>query len=210
MKKRNSKPDFSSIGLITGLTKEAFEWVRNLTMGNKKPIITEEEIEQAKEDIKNGEVEKGDVVVIRYEGPKGGPGMPEMLKPTAAIMGAGLGNDVALITDGRFSGGSHGFVVGHVSPEAQEGGNIAIVKNGDIITIYAVKNTIDVAISDEELAERGVELEVAMTEFHEFIRGSILVAHNADFDMSHIYEQFRKLRIYTGDYPTIDTLQLAD
>ncbi len=104
--------------------------------------------------IKNGEVEKGDVIVIRYEGPKGGPGMPEMLKPTAAIMGAGLGKDVALITDGRFSGGSHGFVVGHISPEAQEGGNIALIENGDIITIDAVKNTINLEVSDEELSKR--------------------------------------------------------
>ena len=94
------------------------------------------------------------MVVIRYEGPKGGPGMPEMLKPTAAIMGAGLGKDVALITDGRFSGGSHGFVVGHVSPEAQDGGNIALVKDGDIITIDAVNNSIKMEISSEELAER--------------------------------------------------------
>jgi len=104
--------------------------------------------------IKNGEVVKGDVIVIRYEGPKGGPGMPEMLKPTAAIMGAGLGKEVALITDGRFSGGSHGFVVGHVSPEAQDGGNIALVKNGDIITIDAVKNTIIMEVSEEELTKR--------------------------------------------------------
>ena len=104
--------------------------------------------------IKNGEVKKGDVVIIRYEGPKGGPGMPEMLKPTSSIMGAGLGKDVALITDGRFSGGSHGFVVGHVAPEAQEGGNIALVENGDIITIDAVKNTIDIEISEEELQKR--------------------------------------------------------
>lgn len=109
--------------------------------------------------IKDGQVEKGDVVVIRYEGPKGGPGMPEMLKPTAAIMGAGLGKDVALITDGRFSGGSHGFVVGHVSPEAQEGGNIALVENGDIITIDAVKNTIELEVSDEILAERRAQWE---------------------------------------------------
>jgi dihydroxy-acid dehydratase len=84
--------------------------------------------------IGRGDVKKGDVVVIRYEGPKGGPGMPEMLKPTAAIMGAGLGKDVALITDGRFSGGTHGFVVGHITPEAQEGGAIALVENGDTIT----------------------------------------------------------------------------
>ena len=104
--------------------------------------------------IKNGKVKKGDVVVIRYEGPKGGPGMPEMLKPTSAIMGAGLGKDVALITDGRFSGGSHGFVVGHISPEAQDGGTIALVQDGDIITIDAVKNTINVEISDEEIQKR--------------------------------------------------------
>lgn len=106
------------------------------------------------EGIKNGKVKKGDVVIIRYEGPKGAPGMPEMLKPTSSIMGAGLGKDVALITDGRFSGGSHGFVVGHVSPEAQVGGNIALVENGDIISIDAVNNTIDIEISDELLAER--------------------------------------------------------
>lgn len=101
-----------------------------------------------------GRVTKGDVVVIRYEGPKGGPGMPEMLKPTAAIMGSGLGKEVALITDGRFSGGTHGFVVGHVSPEAQEGGNIALLKDGDMVTIDAEKNTISVDLSDEELQQR--------------------------------------------------------
>lgn len=106
------------------------------------------------EGIKNGDVKKGDVVIIRYEGPKGAPGMPEMLKPTSSIMGAGLGKEVALITDGRFSGGSHGFVVGHVSPEAQVGGNIALVENGDIIAIDAVNNTIDIEISDEELEKR--------------------------------------------------------
>ncbi len=104
--------------------------------------------------IGKGEVKKGDVVVIRYEGPKGGPGMPEMLKPTAAIMGAGLGKDVALITDGRFSGGTHGFVVGHVSPEAQDGGTIGLLKNGDVITIDAEKNEISVNLSDEELRNR--------------------------------------------------------
>lgn len=108
----------------------------------------------ANDGIRDGKVLKGDVVVIRYEGPKGGPGMPEMLKPTAAIMGAGLGNDVALITDGRFSGGTHGFVVGHISPEAQVGGPIAFVKNGDKITIDAIKNTIDFDVSAEELAKR--------------------------------------------------------
>jgi dihydroxy-acid dehydratase len=104
--------------------------------------------------VRAGEVKPGNVVVIRYCGPKGGPGMSEMLKPTSAIMGAGLGSTVALITDGRFSGGSHGFVVGHVTPEAYEGGAIALIENGDIITIDAVKNTIDVKISDDEMAKR--------------------------------------------------------
>ncbi len=108
----------------------------------------------ANDGIKAGEVKKGDVVVIRYEGPKGGPGMPEMLKPTAAIMGAGLGKDVALITDGRFSGGTHGFVVGHVAPEAQLGGLIGLIKDGDIISIDAAKNTIEVAIEAKDLEAR--------------------------------------------------------
>ena len=108
----------------------------------------------ANDGIRDGKVEKGDVVVIRYEGPKGGPGMPEMLKPTAAIMGAGLGKEVALITDGRFSGGTHGFVVGHITPEAQEGGNIALVQDGDIIAIDAETNTISVEVSNEELQKR--------------------------------------------------------
>ena len=108
----------------------------------------------ANDGIRDGLVEKGDVVVIRYEGPKGGPGMPEMLKPTAAIMGAGLGKDVALITDGRFSGGTHGFVVGHITPEAQDGGTIALVEDGDTITIDAETNSITLEISDIELQER--------------------------------------------------------
>ena len=106
------------------------------------------------EALEQEKIKKGDVVVIRYEGPKGGPGMPEMLTPTSAIMGAGLGSDVAMITDGRFSGGSHGFIVGHVTPEAQEGGPIALVENGDSITIDADNNTISVDISDEEMAAR--------------------------------------------------------
>ncbi len=110
--------------------------------------------EEANFGIKNGKVKKGDVIVIRYVGPKGGPGMPEMLKPTAGIMGAGLGKEVALITDGRFSGGTHGFVVGHITPEAQAGGNIAIVKNGDEIIIDAEKNTISLNISEKQLKER--------------------------------------------------------
>jgi dihydroxy-acid dehydratase len=104
--------------------------------------------------IANREVERGDVVVIRYVGPKGGPGMPEMLKPTSLIMGAGLGKSVALITDGRFSGGTHGFVVGHITPEAQAGGTIGILKTGDKIRISAENNSINVLISEEEIAER--------------------------------------------------------
>jgi dihydroxy-acid dehydratase len=104
--------------------------------------------------LEKGMIKPGDVVVIRYCGPKGGPGMPEMLKPTSAIMGAGLGDKVALITDGRFSGGSHGFVVGHITPEAYDGGGIALIENGDIITIDAVKNTINLKIPDAEYAER--------------------------------------------------------
>ena len=112
----------------------------------------------SEEDMLHGlerkEINKGDVIIIRYEGPKGGPGMPEMLTPTSAIMGAGLGSDVAMITDGRFSGGSHGFIVGHVTPEAQDGGPIALVQNGDRLTIDAEANRIDIAISADELARR--------------------------------------------------------
>ena len=109
---------------------------------------------EANDGIRNGKVQKGEVVVIRYEGPKGGPGMPEMLKPTAAIMGAGLGKDVALITDGRFSGGTHGFVVGHIVPEAQVGGTIALIEDGDVIEINAEKNTLEVHLSEEEIKAR--------------------------------------------------------
>lgn len=104
--------------------------------------------------LEQGQIKKGEVVIIRYEGPKGGPGMPEMLTPTSALMGAGLGSDVALLTDGRFSGGSHGFIVGHVTPEAQEGGPLALVQNGDVITVDAEKNRLDVGISDAELSRR--------------------------------------------------------
>ncbi|HCE54685.1 MAG: dihydroxy-acid dehydratase [Lutibacter sp. BRH_c52] len=111
--------------------------------------------EQAANDgIGAGKVSKGDVVVIRYVGPRGGPGMPEMLKPTSMIMGAGLGKSVALVTDGRFSGGTHGFVVGHITPEAQSGGVIALVKDGDVIVIDAKNKTINVKLSQEELALR--------------------------------------------------------
>ena len=110
--------------------------------------------EESMTSILDGTVVAGDVIVIRYEGPKGGPGMREMLSPTSAIMGRGLGNDVALITDGRFSGGSHGFVVGHITPEAMVGGPIAIIENGDTITIDADSNEINLEISDEEIQKR--------------------------------------------------------
>lgn len=110
--------------------------------------------EETLERILDGTVKAGDVLVIRYEGPKGGPGMREMLSPTSAIMGKGLGQEVALITDGRFSGGSHGFVVGHISPEAQQGGPLAIVEDGDIITIDAETNKLEVQLSDAEVAAR--------------------------------------------------------
>ncbi len=133
-----------SVAKITG--KEGTEF-----KGTAKVYNSEEESLQA---IQGGEVDKGDVVVIRYEGPKGGPGMREMLSITAAIMGAGLGNSVALITDGRFSGGTHGFVLGHVTPEAQDGGPIALVENGDIITIDSVNRKVDIDISDEEFDRR--------------------------------------------------------
>ena len=133
-----------SVAKITGKEGLKFE-------GSAK--VFEGEFE-ANDGIKNGLVNKGDVIIIRYEGPKGGPGMPEMLKPTSAIMGAGLGKDVALITDGRFSGGTHGFVVGHISPEAQEGGNIALIQNDDKIIIDAVKNTLTLQVSKEELKKR--------------------------------------------------------
>ena len=109
---------------------------------------------EANKGILDGLVQPGEVIVIRYEGPKGGPGMPEMLKPTAAIMGAGLGQSVALITDGRFSGGTHGFVVGHITPEAQEGGLIALLEDGDVITIDAINNRLEAELSAEEITRR--------------------------------------------------------
>jgi dihydroxy-acid dehydratase len=133
-----------SVAKITGKEGERFE-------GPARVYDAEEDMLAA---LERNEILKGDVVVIRYEGPKGGPGMPEMLTPTSAIMGAGLGSDVALITDGRFSGGSHGFIVGHVVPEAQEGGPIALVRDGDVITIDAVANSLAVNINDDEMARR--------------------------------------------------------
>jgi dihydroxy-acid dehydratase len=133
-----------SVAKITGKEGEVFT-------GPAKVYDSEEEMLAA---LENNKIKKGDVIIIRYEGPKGGPGMPEMLTPTSAIIGAGLGNDVAMITDGRFSGGSHGFIIGHVVPEAQEGGPIALIKNGDIVTIDAKTNKIEFALSDKELADR--------------------------------------------------------
>ncbi|POZ56007.1 Dihydroxy-acid dehydratase [Lysinibacillus sphaericus] len=122
--------------------------------------IVFESQEAAQENIDNGTVKEGHVVVIRYEGPKGGPGMPEMLAPTSAIQGRGLGTKVALITDGRFSGASRGISIGHISPEAAEGGPIALVENGDIITIDLANRTINLEVSDEALAERRAKLPV--------------------------------------------------
>ena len=119
--------------------------------GTANVFDSEEDMLEALEQKK---INKGDVVIIRYEGPKGGPGMPEMLTPTSAIMGAGLGADVALMTDGRFSGGSHGFIVGHITPEAQVGGPIALVRTGDKITIDAEQNRLDMDVSDEEIQQR--------------------------------------------------------
>src|SRR3990170_2614238 len=110
--------------------------------------------DEALDGISNKEVQPGDVVVIRYEGPKGGPGMPEMLSPTSAIMGMGLGDKVALITDGRFSGGTRGACIGHVSPEAAEKGPIAALQNGDLITIDIPKRTLNVELADEEIQQR--------------------------------------------------------
>ena len=133
-----------SVAKITGKEGLVFKGTANV-------FDAEEDMLEA---LEQGKIKKGDVIIIRYEGPKGGPGMPEMLTPTSAIMGVGLGKDVALMTDGRFSGGSHGFIVGHITPEAQEGGPIALVQNGDQITIDAEKNVIDVHISDEEMAAR--------------------------------------------------------
>ncbi len=132
------------VAKITGKEGLRFE-------GVAKVCNKEEEMLEA---FAKGEIKEGQVIVIRYEGPKGGPGMPEMLKPTSAVMGAGLGNKVALITDGRFSGGTHGFVVGHISPEAYDGGTIALIEDGDLITIDAETRSLHVHVSDEVLAER--------------------------------------------------------
>ncbi len=139
-----------SVAKITG--KEGLKF-----SGSAKVFDSEEDANHA---IQDGKIEKGDVIVIRYCGPKGGPGMPEMLKPTSLIMGAGLGKDVALITDGRFSGGTHGFVVGHITPESFTGGNIALLHDGDMITIDAEQNSIDVHLTDDELDTRRASWQV--------------------------------------------------
>ncbi len=139
----NLAPD-GAVAKITGKEGTRFEGVANV-------FDSEEAMLGA---LEQNQIAAGDVVVIRFEGPKGGPGMPEMLTPTSAIMGAGLGGDVALLTDGRFSGGSHGFIVGHITPEAQVGGPLALVKNGDRIVIDAQQNTLQVELSDEELVAR--------------------------------------------------------
>jgi dihydroxy-acid dehydratase len=139
----NLAPD-GSVAKITGKEGERFE-------GVAKVYDSEEAMLRG---LEQGQIGKGSVVVIRYEGPKGGPGMPEMLTPTSAIMGAGLGADVALLTDGRFSGGSHGFIIGHITPEAQDGGPIGLVRDGDRITIDAAACTLSMNVSDEELASR--------------------------------------------------------
>jgi dihydroxy-acid dehydratase len=123
----------------------------DLFAGPAKVYDSEEDMLHA---LERKEIAKGDVIIIRYEGPKGGPGMPEMLTPTSAIMGAGLGSDVALLTDGRFSGGSHGFIVGHVTPEAQEGGPIALVETGDRVVIDSKENKLTVEVSAGELETR--------------------------------------------------------
>ena len=139
----NLAPD-GAVAKITG--KEGLRF-----QGRAKPFDSEEEMLAA---LEQGGIAPGDVVIIRYEGPKGGPGMPEMLTPTSAIMGAGLGDQVALMTDGRFSGGSHGFIIGHVTPEAQDGGPIALVEEGDVVTIDAELRAIHVAVDDDEMARR--------------------------------------------------------
>src|SRR2546425_329259 len=141
--KGNLAPE-GSVAKITG--KEGLKF-----SGPAKVYDCEEDMLHA---LERKEIQKGDIIVIRYEGPKGGPGMPEMLTPTSAVMGAGLGKDVALITDGRFSGGSHGFIVGHITPEAQEGGPIGLIRTGDRITIDAEKNGLTVDLSEKEMAAR--------------------------------------------------------
>ena len=146
---RGSLAPGGAVGKITG--KEG------LSFKGKASVFNDEDDMVAA--LEAGSIKKGEktVIVIRYEGPKGGPGMPEMLKPSSAIMGAGLGNDVALLTDGRFSGGSHGFLIGHIVPEAAEGGPIGLVRDGDEVVIDAESKRLDVSVGEEELERRREE-----------------------------------------------------
>ena len=141
---RGSLAPEGAVAKITG--KEGLSFT-----GRARPFDREEAMLAA---LERSEIHPGDVVIIRYEGPKGGPGMPEMLTPTSAIVGAGLGGEVALITDGRFSGGSHGFIIGHVTPEAQEGGPLALVEDGDTITINSENRSVQLEVDASELARR--------------------------------------------------------
>ncbi|KUI63075.1 hypothetical protein VP1G_10198 [Cytospora mali] len=171
---RGSLAPGGSVAKITG--KEGLRFV-----GKARVYDAEDDFIHS---LEKGEIKKGEktVVIIRYEGPKGGPGMPEMLKPSSAIMGAGLGQDVALLTDGRFSGGSHGFIIGHVVPEAMEGGPIALVKDGDHIVIDAEQRVIDLEISDEELAERKKAWKKPP---HRVLRGTLAKYASLVSDASH-------------------------
>ncbi|MDZ7840602.1 MAG: dihydroxy-acid dehydratase [Gammaproteobacteria bacterium] len=161
-----------AVAKITGKEGETFS-------GPARVFDSEEDMLAS---LEKGGIHKGDVVVIRYEGPKGGPGMPEMLTPTSAIMGAGLGNDVALITDGRFSGGSHGFIIGHVVPEAQEGGPIGLIRDGDRITIDATGNELSVDVPDAELEQRRADWEMPP---YKATRGTLFKYIRTAKDASH-------------------------
>ena len=154
-----------SVAKVTGKEGEKFVGPAKVFDGEQAMI----------ESLENGQIAKGDVIIIRYEGPTGGPGMPEMLKPTSAIVGAGLAEHVAMITDGRFSGGSHGFIVGHVVPEAQVGGPIAVVQDGDVVTLDAINNVIEFDVSDDEIQRRfsqwlAPELKAKRGTLHKYIK----------------------------------------
>ncbi|KAJ9622658.1 dihydroxy-acid dehydratase ilv3 [Taxawa tesnikishii (nom. ined.)] len=163
-----------SVGKITG--KEGIKFT------GKAAVFDEEDAFITA--LENGEFKKGEkrVVIIRYTGPKGGPGMPEMLKPSSALMGAGLGNDIALLTDGRFSGGSHGFLIGHIVPEAQEGGPIALVQDGDTITVDAETRVINTDVSDEEMQKRKLEWKAPPLKYQ---KGTLYKYSKAVQDASH-------------------------
>ena len=171
---RGSLSPGGSVGKITG--KEGLRFV-----GKAKCYDAEDDFIQA---LERGEIKKGEktVVVIRYEGPKGGPGMPEMLKPSSAIMGAGLGKDVALITDGRFSGGSHGFLIGHIVPEAQEGGPIGLVRDGDEIVIDAETRKLDLMVDEQELKRRKEQWKVPELKYK---KGTLAKYARVVMDASH-------------------------